>query len=69
MNMVLTMLEQALWKHPDHTGLEIHSDQGFQYQHALYINCLKEHGIMQSMSRKRNCLENAKMETFFAAIK
>lgn len=35
----------------------LHSDQGWQYQHAL-----KEQGIIQSMSRKVNCLDNAVME-------
>ncbi len=30
---------------------------------------LKEHGIMQSMSRKDNCLDNAAMESFFSILK
>jgi len=35
-----------------------------QYQHAL-----KEQGIVQSMSRKGNCLDNAVMENFFGLLK
>lgn len=50
-------------------GLILHSDQGWQYQHAYYRNRLKEHGIIQSMSRKGNCYDNCIMETFFGRIK
>ena len=35
-----------------------------QYQHLL-----KEKGIMQSMSRKGNCLDNAIIENFFGTLK
>ena len=69
MPMVMKMLDTALQSHPDHKGLMIHSDQGFQYQHALFVNRLKENGIVQSMSRKGNCLDNSKMETFFSTLK
>ena len=69
MSMVMKMLDTALLSHPDHKGLMIHSDQGFQYQHALFVNRLKENGIVQSMSRKGNCLDNSKMETFFSTLK
>ena len=47
----------------------IHSDQGWHYQHRAWINCLKEHGIYQSMSRKENCLDNSPMENFFGLLK
>ena len=33
------------------------------------MNRLKENGIVQSMSRKGNCLDNGKMETFFSTLK
>ena len=69
MSMVMKMLDTALQSHPYHKGLMIHSDQGFQYQHALFVNRLKENGIVQSMSRKGNCLDNSKMETFFSTLK
>ena len=39
-----------------------HSDQGWQYQHAEYQRLLKEHNIIQSMSRKGNCMDNGAME-------
>ena len=46
-----------------------HSDQGWQYQHAEYQRLLKEHNIIQSMSRKGNCMDNGTMENFFGRLK
>ena len=63
------MLDKAYEKFPTLNGLIFHSDQGWQYQHAHYINSLKEHGITQSMSRKGNCYDNSIMETFFGRLK
>ena len=34
-----------------------------------YRRILAEHGIIQSMSRKGNCLDNAAMESFFGRLK
>lgn len=47
----------------------LHSDQGWQYQHAEYQRYLKEHNIVQSMSRKGNCMDNGAMECFFGRLK
>ncbi|MGO4681903.1 IS3 family transposase [Microbacterium sp. 2MCAF23] len=47
----------------------IHSDQGFQYQHASWQRLVNEAGAKQSMSRKGNCLDNAVMESFFGHLK
>ena len=69
MEMVMGMLNAALLAHPDHEGLLLHSDQGWHYQHASFVNLLKANGITQSMSRKGNCLDNGKMETFFSTLK
>ncbi len=65
----MKMLNNALVKHPDVNGLIFHSDQGWQYQMKQYSNKLIEHGIIQSMSRKGNCLDNSVMETFFGRLK
>ncbi len=69
LSMVTTMLEQAFATLPDGTGLILHSDQGWQYQHRQYQRMLKEKGIQQSMSNKGNCLDNAVMENFFGLLK
>ena len=47
----------------------LHSDQGWQYQHAEYQRYLKEHNIVQSMSRKGNCMDNGAIECFFGRLK
>lgn len=47
----------------------MHSDQGWHYQHDCYRRLLQEKGIMQSMSRKGNCQDNAMMENFFGIVK
>ncbi|TDO19473.1 putative transposase, partial [Mycoplasma testudineum] len=45
------------------------SDQGWQYQMRYYQNELKKNGIIQSMSRKGNCLDNSIIENFFSILK
>ena len=68
-NQVVTMLEKAFKKIPHNTKLILHSDQGWQYQMRGYQHLLKEKGIIQSMSRKGNCLDNAIIENFFGILK
>ena len=63
------MLEKAFSLGYDLSGLVFHSDQGWQYQQSWYVEQLKERGILQSMSRKGNCLDNCIMESFFATMK
>ena len=69
LKQVLDMLDDAFAKIPDDTKLIFHSDQGWQYQHKQYQYLLKKKGIVQSMSRKGNCLDNAVMENFFGLLK
>lgn len=68
-NQVVTMLKRAFKKIPNNTNLTLHSDQGWQYQMKQYQHLLKEKGIIQSMSRKGNCLDNAIIENFFGTLK
>jgi transposase InsO family protein len=68
-NQVATMLKKAFKKIPNNTNLMLHSDQGWQYQMKRYQCLLKEKGIIQSMSRKGNCLDNAIIENFFGILK
>ena len=69
LGMITSMLEKAFETIPDGTGLILHSDQGWQYQHKQYQRMLRRKGIRQSMSRKGNCLDNAVMENFFGLLK
>lgn len=47
----------------------IHSDQGFHYTHPGYIGLVKELRMIQSMSGKGNCIDNAPIESFFGHLK
>ena len=51
------------------TGLIHHSDQGVQYASKDYVNCLKNHNILISMSRKGNPYDNAFAESFIKTLK
>lgn len=63
------MLDDAFLKYPNLEGLVFHSDMGWQYQHKYYQQRLKDKGIIQSMSRKGNCIDNCIMESFFGVMK
>lgn len=65
----MEMIDKAFIKIPENTKLILHSDQGWQYQQVRYQERLREKGIIQSMSRKGNCLDNAVMENFFSLLK
>lgn len=70
-NLVKNMLVKAIkpLTQKNKQGLVMHSDQGWHYQMGHYQQTLKDHGIVQSMSRKGNCLDNAAMESFFGTLK
>ncbi len=65
-NNALTM---AIWKRKPKRGLIWHSDQGSQYASDSHRAILKDHGIVQSMSRKGDCWDNAVAESFFHTLK
>lgn len=69
LKMVMTMLNKAFRKTDVPRGMVMHSDQGWHYQHMRYQKALKDKNIIQSMSRKGNCLDNAMMENFFGLMK
>jgi len=47
----------------------IHSDQGFHYTSPEFSSRVKNMGLIQSMSRKGNCIDNAPAESFFGHFK
>jgi putative transposase len=46
-----------------------HTGRGSQYASNNHRGLLKDHGIIQSMSRKGNCWDNAVAESFFHTLK
>ena len=67
--LVLDALHMAISQRCPEPGLIHHSDQGQQYAGNTYRAVLNEHAIIQSMSRKGNCLDNAVAESFFSNLK
>ena len=49
--------------------LMFHSDQGCQYTSQEFREYLRDRGILQSMSRRGQCWDNAPTESFFGTLK
>ena len=60
---------EALKKIRDLKGAMIHSDMGATYTSKAYRLKLNELGMVQSMSHKGDCYDNACAESFFAVYK
>lgn len=63
------MLAMLVAAKPEGAAPVLHSDMGWQYQHAKYVGALAENGFVQSMSRKGNCIDNGATEQVFGHIK
>ena len=50
-------------------NIMIHSDQGFHYTNPVYIEIVKGLKMIQSMSGKGSCIDNAPIESFFGHLK
>lgn len=69
MELVLGSLKDATGELSRTQRPLIHSDQGFQYQHAKWRTMITQIHAIQSMSHKGNCLDNAMIENFFGHLK
>ena len=67
--MVENTLKKAKRLMKSSENLMLHSDQGWHYQKKKYREFLSKAGVVQSMSRKGNCLDNAVIENFFGILK
>jgi transposase InsO family protein len=68
-SLVISALKQAINKRGENPGIIFHSDRGSQYVSEEVKSFLKGHKMIQSMSGKGNCYDNAVMESFFHTIK
>ena len=68
-DLTIAAIGQAIGRQHPGKGLIFHSDRGVQYAAYDYQNTLRENGIIQSMSRKGNCYDNACMESFYSLKK
>jgi transposase InsO family protein len=68
-SLVCDALTSAYWSRKPEAGLIMHSDRGSQYASEDHGRLLDEYGMVQSMSRRGNCWDNAAMESFFKTLK
>ena len=62
-------LRLAVNKRQPNDNVIFHSDQGVQYTSETFQCSLKEHGVIASMSRRGNCLDNTVTKQFFRSLK
>ena len=67
--LALRCLNRAVARHRPGTGLLHHSDRGSTYTARAYRARLRELGMIQSMSRRGNCWDNAVAESTIGSIK
>lgn len=67
--LVLETIKAARRKEKVTGGLQLHSDQGFQYTSQAYFKLTQSYRITPSMSRRGNPYDNALAENFFSILK
>jgi transposase InsO family protein len=68
-SLVCDALTSAYWSRKPEAGRIMHSDRGSQYASDAHRRLLDEYGMVQSMSRRGNCWDNAAMESLFKTLK
>ena len=68
-SLINNALNMAIRHRKPPKGLLWHTDRGSQYASYSHKDLLQHHGIIQSMSRKGNCWDNAVAESFFKTLK
>ena len=68
-SLVNDALKMAIATRGPLKGLIWHTDRGSQYASYEHKDLLEKHGIVQSMSRRGNCWDNAVAESFFHSLK
>ena len=67
--LVNNALIMVLFKRKPEKGLIWHTDRGIQYASESHRSIIKDHKIVQSMSKKGDCWDNAVAESFFHTLK
>jgi transposase InsO family protein len=62
-------LQMAIQHRRPAPGAIFHSDRGTQYTSGEFTGLLAQHKMVQSLSRPRQCWDNAVAESFFATLK
>ena len=66
--LTVRALQMAIQQRDPDLNLLAHSDRGSQFTAEVYRQVLRQHGCVQSMSRKGNCWDNAAMESFYSTL-
>ena len=67
--LVNEALKSAYGLRKPKAGLIMHTDRGSQYASDKHRKLIKDYLMVQSMSRRGNCWDNAPMESFFKTLK
>ncbi len=67
--LVIQALDDAWSRRGKPAGVMFHSDQGSQYASLKFRQRLWRYKMVQSMSRRGNCWDNAPMERLFRSLK
>lgn len=67
--LVIKALDEAWNRRGKPSGVMFHSDQGSQYMSLKFRQRLWRYKMVQSMSRRGNCWDNAPMERLFRSLK
>ena len=65
----LGALHQAITARQPPPGMVHHSDRGIQYASGAYVQLLRQHQMISSMSRPANPYDNASCESFLKTLK
>lgn len=68
-DLAVSALEMSLVGVAAPKGLMFHSDRGVQYASNAFRKVIEKNGMVQSMSRKACCWDNAVAESFFGTLK
>lgn len=68
-HITMTLVLETIKQMEIYQNAVIHSDQGFHYTNPEYIQRVKALEMIQSMSKKGNCIDNAPIESFFGHLK
>lgn len=66
--LVLSVLEMALWTRRPDPGVIHHSDHGCQYTSIAFGTRCQEAGVVPSLGSRGDCFDNAITESWFATL-
>lgn len=67
--LVCDAVQAAIVTRGKPSGVLVHTDQGVQYASKAYRTLIGQAKLVQSMSRRGDCWDNAVAESFFATLK